>query len=173
MWPSDRASGRVAAWWADQSGTPAWVTFRLQGLQRYRRRTAMADPVRHHCLWCHLWLALLSIQLRHCPAVGKEAMPYSSRGSMFLEMFFAILAFLTATVAFAATMAMVKAGGALAPRARFHPVLGTFIARLPVQSCPGDKSRDPPVPDGLTIMYLVVRLRCACEPPNPGSHSRF
>jgi len=85
-------------------------------------------------------------------------------GSMFLEMFFACVAFLTATVAFSGTeagnlMGYVAAGGSAAPAKVFTVGLATFLSKVGIPAEFG-------VPYGavfltlmaLTIMYLVVRF---------------
>ncbi len=80
-------------------------------------------------------------------------------GSMFLEMFFAIMAFLTATVAFGSYQGYVDAGGGAAAAKVFTAGLATFMSKWGL-----------PVDFGkayggvflclmaLTIMYLVVRF---------------
>jgi carbon starvation protein len=84
---------------------------------------------------------------------------YVGGGAMFLEMFFAIVAFLTATVAFGSFEGYVKAGGGSAPAAVFSVGLATFMSKWGLPMTFG-------VAYGmvfltlmaLTIMYLVVRF---------------
>ncbi|HSJ52573.1 MAG TPA: carbon starvation CstA family protein, partial [Anaerolineae bacterium] len=77
-------------------------------------------------------------------------------GSMFLEMFFAIIAFLTATVAFGSYQGYVDAGG---PTAVFSKGLATFMNQwgLPVEFGTAYGAVFLTLM-ALTIMYLVVRF---------------
>jgi carbon starvation protein len=84
---------------------------------------------------------------------------YVGGGSMFLEMFFAIVAFLTATVAFGSYQGYLDAGGGAAPAKVFSVGLATFMNQWGLPQTFG-------VAYGmvfltlmaLTIMYLVVRF---------------
>jgi carbon starvation protein len=84
---------------------------------------------------------------------------YVGGGAMFLEMFFAIVAFLTATVAFGSYEGYVAAGGGAAPAKVFSVGLATFMNQWGLPQAFG-------VAYGmvfltlmaLTIMYLVVRF---------------
>ncbi len=84
---------------------------------------------------------------------------YVGGGAMFLEMFFAILAFLTATVAFGSYQGYVDAGGGARAAAVFSNGLATFMNQWGL-------SKEFGVAYGsvfltlmaLTIMYLVVRF---------------
>jgi carbon starvation protein len=84
---------------------------------------------------------------------------YVGGGAMFLEMFFAIVAFLTATVAFGSFQGYVDAGGGAAPAKVFSVGLATFMNQWGLPQTFG-------VAYGmvfltimaLTIMYLVVRF---------------
>ncbi|MDH7488551.1 MAG: carbon starvation CstA family protein [Anaerolineae bacterium] len=84
-------------------------------------------------------------------------------GAMFFEMFFAIMAFLTATVAFGSFDGYVKAGGGAAPAKVFSVGLSTFMNKWGLDKLVGEGFG---VAYGgvfltlmaLTIMYLVVRF---------------
>jgi len=84
---------------------------------------------------------------------------YVGGGAMFLEMFFAIVAFLTATVAFGSYQGYLEAGGGAAPAKVFSVGLATFMNQWGLPQAFG-------VAYGmvfltlmaLTIMYLVVRF---------------
>ncbi len=80
-------------------------------------------------------------------------------GSMFLEMFFAIIAFLTATVAFGSLKGYQDAGGGAAPAAVFSKGLATFMSKWGLPTDLGTAYGSVfLVLMGLTIMYLVVRF---------------
>jgi carbon starvation protein len=89
---------------------------------------------------------------------------YVGGGSMFLEMFFAIIAFLTATVAFGGYQGYVDAGGGAAPAKVFSVGLATFMNQWGLPMSIG-------IVYGavfltlmaLTIMYLVVRFMRAAS----------
>src|SRR5512136_1939550 len=88
---------------------------------------------------------------------------YVGGGSMFLEMFFAIIAFLTATVAFGSQAGFNAAGGVSGPAAVFSKGLSAFMNHWGLDSLLGQGFG---VAYGsvfltlmaLTIMYLVVRF---------------
>lgn len=80
-------------------------------------------------------------------------------GSMFLEMFFAVIAFLTATAATGSLDAYQKAGGGAAPAAVFSTGLATFMNKWGLPPDLGTAFAGVfLVLMGLTIMYLVVRF---------------
>ena len=80
-------------------------------------------------------------------------------GAMFLEMFFATIAFLTATVAFGSFDGYVKAGGGAAPAKVFSAGLATFMNKWGLPTDLGGAYGSVfLVIMGLTIMYLVVRF---------------
>src|SRR5512136_2577590 len=80
-------------------------------------------------------------------------------GAMFLEMFFAIVAFLTATVAFGSYQGYLNAGGGDAPASVFSVGLATFMNQwgLPMDFGVAYGMVFLTLM-GLTIMYLVVRF---------------
>jgi len=80
-------------------------------------------------------------------------------GSMFLEMFFAIMAFLTATVAFGSFQGYVDAGGGAAPAKVFTVGLATFMNQWGLPMALGTAYGAVFLClMALTIMYLVVRF---------------
>ena len=88
---------------------------------------------------------------------------YVGGGSMFLEMFFAIIAFLTATVAFGGMQGYVEAGGGAKPAAVFSAGLSKFMNEWGLDSLLGQGFGTAYggvflTLMALTIMYLVVRF---------------
>jgi carbon starvation protein len=84
---------------------------------------------------------------------------YVGGGSMFLEMFFAIVAFLTATVAFGSFQGYVEAGGGAAPAKVFSVGLATFMNQWGLPMAFGTAYGMVFLTImALTIMYLVVRF---------------
>lgn len=84
---------------------------------------------------------------------------YVGGGAMFLEMIFASVAFLTATVAFGSYDGYVKAGGGGAPAAVFSVGLATFMNKWGLSVDFGKAYAGVFLTlMALTIMYLVVRF---------------
>jgi len=84
---------------------------------------------------------------------------YVGGGAMFLEMVFAIVAFLTATVAFGTYDGYVKAGGGAAPAAVFSAGLATFMNQWGLNIDFGKAYGGVFLTlMALTIMHLVVRF---------------
>ncbi len=84
---------------------------------------------------------------------------YVGGGAMFLEMFFAILAFLTATVAFGSFQGYKDAGGPGAAAAVFSKGLANFLANLGIDPAFGAAYGAVFLTlMALTIMHLVVRF---------------
>ncbi|MEJ5197574.1 MAG: carbon starvation CstA family protein [Anaerolineae bacterium] len=84
---------------------------------------------------------------------------YVGGGSMFLEMVFATVAFLTATVAFGSYDGYVKAGGGAAPAKVFSVGLATFMNKWGLDQTFGTAYGSIFLTlMALTIMYLVVRF---------------
>jgi carbon starvation protein len=84
---------------------------------------------------------------------------YVGGGAMFLEMFFAIIAFLTATVASGGFQGYKDAGGGAAPVAVFSKGLATFMSNWGLDKALGTAYGMVFLAlMGLTIMYLVVRF---------------
>ncbi len=89
---------------------------------------------------------------------------YVGGGSMFLEMFFAVIAFLTATAATGSFEAYTKAGGGAAPAAVFKAGLAAFMGKLGLPTNLGQAYGGVfLVLMALTIMYLVVRFMRAAS----------
>ncbi len=84
---------------------------------------------------------------------------YVGGGAMFLEMFFATLAFLTATVAFGSYQGYVDAGGGARAAAVFSNGLATFMSKWGLSQAFGTAYGSVFLTlMALTIMYLVVRF---------------
>ena len=84
---------------------------------------------------------------------------YVGGGAMFLEMFFATLAFLTATVAFGSYQGYVDAGGGAKAAAVFSNGLATFMSQWGLSQAFGTAYGSVFLTlMALTIMYLVVRF---------------
>ncbi len=88
---------------------------------------------------------------------------YVGGGAMFLEMFFAIIALLTATVAFGSQAGFNAAGGVSGPAAVFSKGLSNFMNQWGLDNMLGAGFGEAYgsvflVLMGLTIMYLVVRF---------------
>ena len=84
---------------------------------------------------------------------------YVGGGAMFLEMFFAIMAFLTATVAFGGYQGYVDAGGGAAAAKVFSVGLATFMNKWGLGMTLGTVYGSVFLTlMALTIMYLVVRF---------------
>jgi carbon starvation protein len=84
---------------------------------------------------------------------------YVGGGAMFLEMFFAIVAFLTATVAFGSYKGYTDAGGGAAAGAVFSKGLATFMNQWGLDKVFGTAYGSVFLTImALTIMYLVVRF---------------
>ncbi len=84
---------------------------------------------------------------------------YVGGGAMFLEMIFATVAFLTATVAFGSYDGYVKAGGGAAPAKVFSVGLATFMNQWGLDKTFGTAYGSIFLTlMALTIMYLVVRF---------------
>lgn len=92
-------------------------------------------------------------------------------GSMFLEMFFAIIAFLTATVAFGSYQGYQDAGGGGAAAKVFSTGLATFMSKwgLPMQIGTAYGAVFLTLM-ALTIMYLVVRFMRVASAEALGDH---
>ncbi len=89
---------------------------------------------------------------------------YVGGGSMFLEMFFAVIAFLTATAATGSFDAYKTAGGGAAPAAVFKAGLAAFMSKLGLPVSLGQAYGGVfLVLMALTIMYLVVRFMRAAS----------
>ena len=89
---------------------------------------------------------------------------YVGGGSMFLEMFFAIVAFLTATVAWGSYQGYVDAGGGGAPANVFSNGLAAFMNQLKIPLNLGQAYGGVFLTlMALTIMYLVVRFMRAAS----------
>ncbi len=89
---------------------------------------------------------------------------YVGGGSMFLEMFFAIVAFLTATVAWGSFQGYKDAGGGEAPAAVFSKGLATFMNHWGLDMKLGTAYGGVFLTlMALTIMYLVVRFMRAAS----------
>ncbi len=89
---------------------------------------------------------------------------YVGGGSMFLEMFFAIVAFLTATVAWGSFQGYKDAGGGAAPAAVFSKGLATFMNHWGLDMKLGTAYGGVFLTlMALTIMYLVVRFMRAAS----------
>jgi carbon starvation protein len=84
---------------------------------------------------------------------------YVGGGAMFLEMIFAVVAFLTATVAFGSYDGYLKAGGGAAPAAVFSAGLATFMNKWGLSIDFGKAYGGVFLTlMALTIMHLVVRF---------------
>ncbi len=84
---------------------------------------------------------------------------YVGGGAMFLEMFFAVVAFLTATVAFGSFQGYMDAGGGAAPAKVFSVGLATFMNHWGLPMTLGTVYGSVFLTlMALTIMYLVVRF---------------
>ena len=84
---------------------------------------------------------------------------YVGGGAMFLEMFFAVMAFLTATVAFGSFQGYVDAGGGAAAAKVFSVGLATFMNQWGLPMTLGTVYGSVFLTlMALTIMYLVVRF---------------
>jgi carbon starvation protein len=89
---------------------------------------------------------------------------YVGGGSMFLEMFFAIVAFLTATVAWGSYKGYTDAGGGAAPANVFSNGLAAFMNKLGIPLNLGQAYGGVFLTlMALTIMYLVVRFMRAAS----------
>src|SRR4030043_38973 len=89
---------------------------------------------------------------------------YVGGGSMFLEMFFAVMAFLTATVAFGGFQGYTDAGGGAAPAKVFSVGLAAFMNQLKIPMNLGQAYGGVFLTlMALTIMYLVVRFMRAAS----------
>jgi carbon starvation protein len=89
---------------------------------------------------------------------------YVGGGSMFLEMFFAIIAFLTATVAWGSFQGYKDAGGGAAAAAVFSKGLATFMNKWGLDMTLGTVYGSVFLTlMALTIMYLVVRFMRAAS----------
>jgi carbon starvation protein len=89
---------------------------------------------------------------------------YVGGGSMFLEMFFAIIAFLTATVAWGSFQGYKDAGGGAAAAAVFSKGLATFMNHWGLDMTLGTVYGSVFLTlMALTIMYLVVRFMRAAS----------
>ncbi|OGN90225.1 MAG: hypothetical protein A2Y88_06400 [Chloroflexi bacterium RBG_13_48_10] len=89
---------------------------------------------------------------------------YVGGGSMFLEMFFAIVAFLTATVAWGSYKGYTDAGGGAAPANVFSNGLAAFMNKVGIPMNLGQAYGGVFLTlMALTIMYLVVRFMRAAS----------
>jgi carbon starvation protein len=147
-------------WRPGMGDFPAFTTFNVAGL-------GPLWPILFVTIACGAisgWHSLVSSSGTARQLEKETDALYVGGGSMFLEMFFAIIAFLTATVAFGSFQGYKDAGGGAAPAKVFSVGLATFMNKwgLPMELG---------VVYGavfltlmaLTIMYLVVRFMRAAS----------
>jgi len=142
--------------WHPGLGTfPAFTTFNVAGL-------GPLWPILFVTIACGAisgWHSLVSSSGTARQLEKESDALYVGGGSMFLEMFFAVIAFLTATVAFGSIEGYREAGGGGAAAAIFATGLATFMNKW---GLPIDFGRAYGMVFlclmALTIMYLVVRF---------------
>jgi carbon starvation protein len=147
-------------WRPGMGDFPAFTTFNVAGL-------GPLWPILFVTIACGAisgWHSLVSSSGTARQLEKETDALYVGGGSMFLEMFFAIIAFLTATVAFGGFQGYVDAGGGAAPAKVFSVGLATFMNQwgLPMELGTVYGAVFLTLM-ALTIMYLVVRFMRAAS----------
>jgi len=147
-------------WRPGMGDFPAFTTFNVAGL-------GPLWPILFVTIACGAisgWHSLVSSSGTARQLEKETDALYVGGGSMFLEMFFAIIAFLTATVAWGSFQGYKDAGGGAAPANVFSNGLAAFMNRLGIPINLGQAYGGVFLTlMALTIMYLVVRFMRAAS----------
>ncbi len=147
-------------WHPGMGDFPAFTTFNVTGL-------GPLWPILFVTIACGAisgWHSLVSSSGTARQLEKETDALYVGGGSMFLEMFFAIIAFLTATVAWGSFQGYKDAGGGAAAAAVFSKGLATFMSHWGLDMTLGTVYGSVFLTlMALTIMYLVVRFMRAAS----------
>jgi carbon starvation protein len=147
-------------WHPGMGDFPAFTTFNVAGL-------GPLWPILFVTIACGAisgWHSLVSSSGTARQLEKETDALYVGGGSMFLEMFFAVVAFLTATVAFGSYQGYVDAGGGGAAAKVFTVGLATFLNKVGLPMNLGQAYGGVFLTlMALTIMYLVVRFMRAAS----------
>jgi carbon starvation protein len=147
-------------WHPGMGDFPAFTTFNVAGL-------GPLWPILFVTIACGAisgWHSLVSSSGTARQLEKETDALFVGGGSMFLEMFFAIVAFLTATVAWGSYDGYVKAGGGAAPANVFSNGLAAFMNKIGIPMNLGQAYGGVFLTlMALTIMYLVVRFMRAAS----------
>ncbi len=147
-------------WHPGMGDFPAFTTFNVTGL-------GPLWPILFVTIACGAisgWHSLVSSSGTARQLEKETDALYVGGGSMFLEMFFAVIAFLTATVAFGGFKGYTDAGGGAAPAKVFSVGLATFMNHWGLDMQLGTVYGAVFLTlMALTIMYLVVRFMRAAS----------
>jgi carbon starvation protein len=147
-------------WHPGMGDFPAFTTFNVTGL-------GPLWPILFVTIACGAisgWHSLVSSSGTARQLEKETDALYVGGGSMFLEMFFAIIAFLTATVAWGSFQGYKDAGGGAAAAAVFSKGLATFMSKWGLDMTLGTVYGSVFLTlMALTIMYLVVRFMRAAS----------
>jgi carbon starvation protein len=147
-------------WHPGMGDFPAFTTFNVKGL-------GPLWPILFVTIACGAisgWHSLVSSSGTARQLEKETDALYVGGGSMFLEMFFAVIAFLTATVAFGGFQGYTDAGGGAAPAKVFSVGLATFMNHWGLDMQLGTVYGAVFLTlMALTIMYLVVRFMRAAS----------
>ena len=147
-------------WHPGMGDFPAFTTFNVKGL-------GPLWPILFVTIACGAisgWHSLVSSSGTARQLEKETDALYVGGGSMFLEMFFAVIAFLTATVAFGGFQGYTDAGGGAAPAKVFSVGLATFMNKWGLDLQLGTVYGAVFLTlMALTIMYLVVRFMRAAS----------
>ena len=142
-------------WHPGMGDFPAFTTFTVAGL-------GPLWPILFVTIACGAisgWHSLVSSSGTARQLEKETDALYVGGGSMFLEMFFAVIAFLTATVAFGSFQGYKDAGGGAAAANVFTTGLATFMNKVGIPMDLGGAYGGVFLTImALTIMYLVVRF---------------
>lgn len=147
-------------WHPGMGDFPAFTTFNVAGL-------GPLWPILFVTIACGAisgWHSLVSSSGTARQLEKETDALYVGGGSMFLEMFFAIIAFLTATVAWGSFQGYKDAGGGAAPANVFSNGLAAFMNKVGIPVNLGQAYGGIFLTlMALTIMYLVVRFMRAAS----------
>jgi carbon starvation protein len=147
-------------WHPGMGDFPAYTTFNVAGL-------GPLWPILFVTIACGAisgWHSLVSSSGTARQLEKETDALYVGGGSMFLEMFFAIIAFLTATAAWGSFQGYKDAGGGAAAAAVFSKGLATFMNKWGLDMTLGTVYGSVFLTlMALTIMYLVVRFMRAAS----------
>ena len=147
-------------WHPGMGDFPAFTTFNVAGL-------GPLWPILFVTIACGAisgWHSLVSSSGTARQIEKETDALYVGGGSMFLEMFFAIVAFLTATVAWGSFQGYKDAGGGAAPANVFSNGLAAFMNKVGIPLNLGQAYGGIFLTlMALTIMYLVVRFMRAAS----------
>jgi len=150
----------LLVWHPGMGDFPAFTTFNVTGL-------GPLWPILFVTIACGAisgWHSLVSSSGTARQLEKETDALFVGGGSMFLEMFFAIVAFLTATVAFGSFQGYKDAGGGAAPANVFSNGLAAFMSKIGVPTNFGQAYGGVFLTlMALTIMYLVVRFMRAAS----------